>query len=106
MKIFRSPDRVVGSVLLLLIIAAAVAAQSPNTATLLVEINDPAGAVIRGATVSVSNAATGASRVSVSGSSGQVTFSALPLTSTYTIRVSDQGFKDWGIENVTLRAGE
>src|SRR6187200_1062045 len=81
-------------------------AQSPNTAALIVVVNDQTGAVITDARVSVVNSATGASREAVSGTDGTATFPALSLTGTYKITVSRQGFGDETREGLTLRSGE
>ena len=80
------------SFFLLLMIAAPLAAQSPNTATLLVDVVDQTGAVVKDAKVSVVNAATDAVRNAVSGSDGSVTIPALSLTGSYTVSVSKEGF--------------
>src|SRR5215212_177233 len=82
------------------------AAQSPNTATMIVVVNDQTGAVIRDARVSVVNTATGASRQAVSGDNGAATFAALSLTGTYKVTVSRQGFGNEEREGLTLRSGE
>jgi hypothetical protein len=82
------------------------AAQSPNTATMIVVVNDQTGAVINDARVSVANTATGASREAISGTDGTATFPALSLTGTYTVTVSRQGFGSETREGLTLRAGE
>jgi len=89
-----------------LVVAAGVArAQSPNTSTLVVLVTDPSGAVVEGATVLVVNDRTGAVREAVSGPGGSATIPALPLTGTYSIQVSKQGFGDQR-SDVTLRPGE
>ena len=67
-------------------------AQSPNTASIVVAVVDQNGAVIRGANVSVINSATSAVRDADTGDDGSVTVSALPLTGTYTVKVSKDGF--------------
>ena len=82
------------------------AAQSPNTATMIVVVVDQAGAIVKDAKVSVVNTATGATREAVSGSDGSATISALSLTGTYTVGVSKQGFGSEERKDVTLRAGE
>ena len=82
------------------------AAQSPNTATMIVVVVDQTGAVVKDAKVSVVNTATGAVREAVSGSDGSVTISALPLTGTYTLAVSREGFGSEERKGVTLRSGE
>ena len=86
--------------------AASLQAQSPNTATMIVVVVDQNGAVVPGAKVSVVNTATGAGREAVSGSDGSATFSALSLTGTYTVGVSRQGFGNEELKDITLRSGE
>ncbi len=81
-------------------------AQSPNTATMIVVVTDQNGAVVKGAKVSVVNAATGAAREAVSGSDGGAIIPALSLTGTYTIRVSSEGFNAAELKEITLRSGE
>lgn len=91
---------------ILLSVAASVNAQSPNTASMIVVVNDQNGAVVPGATVSVTNSATGAVREVISGSDGSVTIPALSLTGTYKISVSKDGFGSEERENIELRSGE
>ncbi len=86
--------------------AAPVAAQSPNTATMIVVVVDQTGAVLQDAKVSVVNTATGDAREAVSGSDGSATIQALSLTGTYTINVSKAGFGDEELKDITLRSGE
>jgi outer membrane receptor protein involved in Fe transport len=92
--------------LLLILIAAPLAAQSPNTATLIVDVVDQTGAAVKDAKVSLVNAATGAAREAVSGTDGNATIPALSLTGTYTVAVSKEGFGNEERKNITLRAGE
>jgi hypothetical protein len=87
-------------------IAAPVAAQSPNTATMIVVVVDQTGAIVQDAQVSVVNTATGAAREAVSGSDGSATIPALSLTGTYTVSVSKQGFGTEELKEITLRSGE
>ncbi len=101
----------VSSVILLfacfvMFIAAPLAAQSPNTATLIVAVVDQTGAVVPGAKVSLVNDATGAVRDAISASDGRVTLPALSLTGTYTIRVSKEGFDNEERKDITMRSGE
>jgi hypothetical protein len=87
-------------------VAAPVAAQSPNTATMMVVVSDQTGAVIRDARVTVLNTATGDSREAVSGGDGTATFAALSLTGTYKVTVSREGFAAEERSDLTLRSGE
>ena len=82
------------------------AAQSPNTASMIVVVNDQNGAAVPGAKVSVVNNANGDLREAVSGSDGSATFSALSLTGTYTASVSMTGFGSEERRDITLRSGE
>lgn len=91
---------------LVLFIAAPVAAQSPNTASMIVVVVDQNGAVVRDAKVSVVNAATGSQRDAVSGTDGSATISGLSLTGTYTVSVSKEGFGTEERQDITLRSGE
>ena len=52
----------VSSLVLLFILITSVAAQSPNTGTLIVAVMDQTGAAVKDARVSVTNTATGAVR--------------------------------------------
>ena len=87
-------------------IAAPVAAQSPNTASMVVVVVDQNGAVVPDAKVSVVNTATGAARETVSGSDGNATIPALSLTGAYTVSVSKDGFGNEELTDITLRSGE
>jgi hypothetical protein len=86
--------------------ASPVAAQSPNTATMIVVVVDQTGAVVKDAKVSVLNNATGAVREAVSGSDGSATIPALSLTGTYTVGVSKEGFGNEELKGITVRSGE
>ncbi len=88
------------------IFAGILAAQSPNTATMIVVVSDQSGAVMNGAKVSVVNSATGASREATSGNDGRATFPALSLTGTYKVTVSKAGFGNEELADITLRSGE
>jgi len=89
-----------------LISAAPVLAQSPNTASMVVTVVDQNGAVVEGASVTVTNTATGATRDAVSGDEGTVTFAGLPLTGEYKVSVKMTGFTADDATGLTLRAGE
>lgn len=82
------------------------AAQSPNTATMIVVVEDQTGAVLKDAKVSVLNNATGEVREGTSGNEGNATITALSLTGTYTISVSKEGFGTEELKNIALRSGE
>jgi hypothetical protein len=92
--------------LCLVILTFQAAAQSPNTAAILVGVTDSSGAAVRDAKISVRNSATGAARDAVSGSDGTATVPALPLVGSYTVSVSKEGFGKEERRSITLRAGE
>src|SRR5690348_12717882 len=94
------------SLLLLSVFTTFTAAQSPNTATMIVVVADQTGAVVPGARVTVLNVATGASREAVSDSDGRATFAALSLTGTYKVTVAREGFGTEERQDLTLRSGE
>ncbi len=91
---------------LFVFIAMTAAAQTPNTATIVVSVVDQTGAVVKDAKVSVTNTATGGVREAVSGDDGKATFPALSLTGSYSVTVSRTGFGDEERTGLTLRSGE
>ncbi|HJQ25427.1 MAG TPA: TonB-dependent receptor [Blastocatellia bacterium] len=88
------------------IIAAPVAAQTPNTATMIVTVVDQNGAAVKDAKISVVNTATGATREATSGENGSATIAALSLTGEYKVSVAMSGFTAEDVTGLTLRAGE
>src|SRR5882724_1681715 len=100
-------QRLVGLLILLTVVFAQnLLAQTPNTSTIIVDVEDQNGAVVQNAKVSVTNSATGAVRDAVASSDGRVTIAGLPLTGTYTVTVSGQGFTNEERKGITLRSGE
>ncbi len=93
-------------IVLCAVVGVPVVAQSPNTATMIVALVDQTGGAVTDAKVSVVNSATGAMRDAVSGNDGNATISALPLTGTYTLNVSKDGFNKEELKDITLRSGE
>src|SRR5215204_2167077 len=89
-----------------LLFAQAAAAQSPNTASMIVVVVDQNDAVVRDAKVTVSNNATGDVREAVTDGDGSATIPALSLTGTYTVGVSKEGFGTQERKEITLRSGE
>ena len=94
------------SIALFAFIALPVAAQSPNTATIIVTVVDQNDAVVRDANISVVNTATGAVRDAISGEDGSATMAALSLTGEYRVSVTKTGFTADDVTGLTLRAGE
>ena len=88
------------------LLATPTLAQSPNTATITVIVQDQTGAMVKDARVSVQNTATGDSRDAISGTDGAATFPGLSLTGTYKVTVSREGFGNEERDGLTLRSGE
>src|SRR5262249_35630448 len=84
---------------LLLLSAARVSAQTSGEITGLV--SDPSGAAVAGATVMVTNKATGATRISATNSEGLYAFPSL-LPGVYELKIERQGFKTAHLDNITL----
>jgi hypothetical protein len=82
------------------------AAQSPNNAAIVVVVRDPSDALVPGATVTVTNTATGAVREATTGSDGSVTVTALALTGEYKVAVVLSGFTAKDVTGLSLRPGE
>ncbi|MFT3745018.1 MAG: TonB-dependent receptor [Pyrinomonadaceae bacterium] len=98
--------RVQSVVFVVLLVAFAAMSQSPNTASMVVTVVDQNDAVVPGATISVVNSATGATRDSVSGGDGTAVFAALPLNGQYKVSVNKQGFNSDDVGGLSLRSGE
>ena len=92
--------------LLIVVFAPNLLAQTPNTSTIVVQVVDQNGAVVPGAKVSVVNSATGAVRDVVASSDGTATIPGLALTGRYTVTVSSSGFGNEELKDITLRSGE
>jgi hypothetical protein len=73
-----------------------------GTAGLAGTVNDSQGAIVPGATIVVTNKATGAARSNVSNPQGAFNFPGLP-PGEYTVRVELSGFRTYIHENVLLR---
>jgi Carboxypeptidase regulatory-like domain/TonB-dependent Receptor Plug Domain len=79
-----------GCVLLLSVLAVAGRAQTQGEITGV--ITDPGSAIVQGATITVTNTATGAARTITSNDAGVYRFPAL-LPGVYTVRIEKDGFK-------------
>ena len=91
---------------LLTLMTAVSFAQSPNTASMVVVVEDQNGAMVKDAKVSVVNGATGTTREMATGGDGSATVPALSLTGTYSVSVSKDGFAAEQRQDITLRSGE
>jgi len=95
--------RFVLAFVVLTLLAGTVWAQGTGEITGLV--TDQTGAVIPGATVTLSNSATGEKRTTVTSSAGIYRFPSLPVVGTYSVQASPKGFKSTKIEGIVVSVG-
>lgn len=81
-------------------------AQTSGIGAIRGQVQDPAGAPVAGAEVTVNNEATGFSRTTRSDAQGNYLLPELPLTGTYRIRVSHEGLANQERAGIQLRAGQ
>jgi hypothetical protein len=96
----RKASWVVLSLVLLLFVSIPVFAQR-YTGTLTGVVTDPQGAVVPGAQVTITNQATGSSRMVTTTSSGLYSAPSLD-PGTYTVTIKSSSFQDFVVKNVTL----
>jgi Carboxypeptidase regulatory-like domain/TonB-dependent Receptor Plug Domain len=80
-------------------------AQSGTTGALTGTVSDPSGAVISGATVTLTSLATGQERTATSDASGSYKFSLVP-PGTYSVKFTAAGFKTSEVPLVTINITE
>jgi len=85
----------------LLLFACAVASSAQTSAEITGLVKDPAGAAVSGASVTITNKATGANRNATTNSEGLYSFPSLP-PGTYELKVEQTGFKISLNENIRL----
>jgi hypothetical protein len=90
-----------GVVLVLLLAVTRLASAQAGAATLTGTVKDSLGAVLPGATITITNTATGATRTTVSNESGAYNLPGLP-PGTYTLKIELSGFRTYQHENVLL----
>jgi hypothetical protein len=81
-------------------------AQAPANAAMVVVVSDPSEAVVVGATVTIVDTNTGATRDTTSGADGSATIAALSVAGSYNVTVSKTGFAPKTITAISLRSGE
>ncbi len=80
-------------------------ARAQVTATLTGSVQDTSGAVIPGASVTLTNESTGESRVEQSNGAGVYAFPSL-VPGTYDLKASAKGFKSKAVTGIVLNAGD
>ena len=80
------------AVLVLVLCLAGLAVAQSDTARLIGTITDPTGAVVTGATVTVTDTATGRVVTAKTGGAGEYAVNALPIGK-YHVEVKQEGFK-------------
>ena len=92
-------------VLLVSLMALPAAAQVRDTASLFGTVTDSQGAVVPGARITISSAATSVSRSVVTDNSGGYVFSLMPVGS-YHLTIEQAGFRKYERRNILLQANE
>lgn len=87
------------------ILSATVFAQASATAELRGKVSDPNGAVVAGATITITDNTKGTSRTVTSDSDGNYVILSL-LPSTYTVKIDAKGFASNKVTNVQLEVGQ
>jgi Carboxypeptidase regulatory-like domain len=76
-----------------------------QTADVVGTVTDATGAIIPGATVTITNLGTNISNTTMSTASGDYAFNLLP-PGAYSVKVESSGFKSFAAQNITLAAGD
>jgi outer membrane receptor protein involved in Fe transport len=93
-------------ILLALLLAPALIAQTTDTASIRGTVADAAGARVAAAAVALENIAAGTHRETTTNERGEYTFGAVPVTGNYRLRITKNGFADVTRGPFALRAGE
>ena len=91
--------------LVFMLVSATVSWAQVTTATLYGIVRDPAGAVIPGATITLTNEGTGAVKQTTTDDAGEFVFTALPVSS-YTLKIEKSGFKAYVSSKIELAAAQ
>src|SRR5213594_4230891 len=94
-------ESICGVIVLIMLGAICAFAQTSNTGTLTGVVKDEKGAVIRGASVTVTNLGTNSSRTTVTSDDGTYEISQL-VPGAYRLEVQAQGFANFIQERVTV----
>ena len=93
------------SIFAVLVLASAPRLSAQATGTISGHVADPTGAVVPGATVTLTNVATATVRSTVTTGSGDYTFPNVPPGS-YSVQASHSGFKAASAPNVEIQVGQ
>ena len=91
--------------LLTCVLSAAAAHAQLTTSDILGTVTDPSGAILPGATVTLTNLGTNETRIGKTDSSGEYTFTLLQ-PGQYSVRVESSGFKSSTTSNLSVEAGD
>ncbi|MDE3109754.1 MAG: TonB-dependent receptor, partial [Acidobacteriota bacterium] len=105
MKTLRASFSLLAIAALLAFSASLVRGQSATTGALTGTLTDPSGAVITGATVTLTNLGTGQARTITTGGNGSYTFSLIP-PGNYSVTFSASGFQTLQVPSVTVNVTE
>ena len=97
--------RALAAVVAFLLLSLILSAQTGTEGSILGTVTDSSGAVIPGASVTVTNLETGIGKKAVSDSSGYFQILAL-VRGFYSVTVSGTGFTTWQLQSIELTAGE
>ena len=90
---------------LFFVLAFAVWAQTPDTATIHGQVIDQSHAAVAGVQVTLTNAQSGLKRTAQTDASGDFSLSGLPVAGSYTISATKPGFADATLDKVAFEAG-
>ena len=102
-RVFQPATSVAFTVVFICLLALTAVGQT-TTGALKGTVNDPGGAVVAGATVTIVNNATGAERTAVGNSEGAFDFQALQ-PGTYTISIEAKGFRKAVARDILVSVG-
>src|SRR5262245_57947671 len=85
------------------LLASVVWAQGTGEITGLV--TGPSGADVSGATITITNSATGEKRTTITSSGGDYRFPQLPIVGTYTLQTAPKGFKSLKVAGIVVSVG-
>src|ERR1700691_3678023 len=69
------------------------------------DVTDSTGAVVAGVEIKLTNVATGEVRTTVTTPAGSYRFPALPIVGSYTLEITNKGFKSVRVQNIVATVG-